>query len=63
MDESKIGTYDMLGPIHLLLSLTKEYAPCIPFKSQTSGGTDAERSAAARITRAMTIVAEREMPH
>lgn len=35
----------------------------MPFKSQTSGGTDEERSAAARITSAMTMVADREMPH
>ena len=53
----------MLGPTCLLFSLTKAYAPCMPLRAQTSGGTLAEHWAAARITKAMTIVAERDSPH
>jgi hypothetical protein len=56
-------TNDILGPTHLLFSLTYEYAPCIPFKVQTSGGTEGDDCAAARMTSAMTIVADREIPH
>lgn len=56
-------TYDMLGPTWGLFSLTKEYAPCMPGKAQTSGGTEEWRLAAARITRAMTMVADLEIPH
>ena len=55
--------YDMLGPTCLLLSFTKAYAACMPVSCQTSGGTEGERVAAARMTRAMTRVAERETPH
>lgn len=33
------------------------------FKAQTSGGTVEEHCAAARITKAITSVAERETPH
>ena len=53
----------MLGPTCLLFSLTKEYAPCIPLSAQTSGGTLDDCCAAARMTRAMTSVADRETPH
>lgn len=56
-------TYDILGPTQGLFSFTNEYASCIPLSAQTSGGTQAACSAAARITMAMTIVADREMPH
>jgi hypothetical protein len=35
----------------------------MPLRSQTSGGTVGERVAAARMTRAMTRVAERDTPH
>lgn len=55
--------YDMLGPTCLLLSFTKVYAACIPLRSQTSAGTLGEWVAAARMTRAMTRVAERDTPH
>lgn len=55
--------YDMLGPTCLLFSLTNEYADCIPLSAHTSEGTLGERCAAARITRAITSVAERETPH
>ena len=57
------ATYDMLGPTHLLLSFTNAYAACIPLSAHTSDGTLGERCAAARITSAMTSVAERETPH
>lgn len=35
----------------------------MPLRDQTSVGTEEARSAAARITRAMTRVAERDIPH
>jgi len=35
----------------------------MPLRAHTSGGTWRERWAAARMTRAITIVAERDMPH
>ena len=35
----------------------------MPLRDQTSGGTEEARSAAARMTRAMTRVAERDIPH
>jgi protein subunit release factor B len=35
----------------------------MPFISNISGGTDADDWAAARMMKAMTKVAEREMPH
>ena len=53
----------MLGPTHRLFSFTNEYAPCIPLRAQTSGGTDGEHCAAARMTKAMTSVADLETPH
>lgn len=57
------STHDILGPTHLLFSLTNAYASCIVLKVQISGGTDWEHCAAARITSAITSVAERETPH
>lgn len=59
----KRNAYDMLGPTCLLFSLTNEYEACMPLSAHTSGGTLGERCAAARITRAITSVAERETPH
>ena len=53
----------MLGPTHLLFSFTKEYAPCMPLRAQTSAGTEGEHWAAARMTKAMTSVADRDTPH
>ena len=62
-NENRECAYDMLGPTCLLLSFTNEYAACIPLRSQTSGGTVGARVAAARMTMAMTKVAERDTPH
>lgn len=62
-NEESMCAYDMLGPTCLLLSLTKEYAACIPLSCQTSEGTLGERVAAARMTRAIIKVAERDTPH
>jgi hypothetical protein len=55
----------MFGPTHLLFSLTKAYAACIPppFRAAISGGVSGPAFAAARITKAIVSVAERETPH
>ena len=53
----------MLGPITLLFALTNWYEPCIPsfFNAARYGG--AFVLYAARITYAITSVAERDIPH
>lgn len=58
-------THDIFGPAHLLLSFTYAYAPCIPefLSPHTSGGAEGRDKAAARMTNAMTTVADREIPH
>lgn len=58
-------THDMFGPMHWLFAFTKAYAPCMPpfFRARTSGGIEGDCNEAARMTRPMTKVAERETPH
>ena len=58
----RIGTYDMLGPTATLFSLTYAYATCMLPRSSLSSSV-ASGCCAARMTRAMTSVADRETPH
>lgn len=56
------GTHDIFGPTQTLFSLTNSYAPAMVgptrFNSSVASGLEA-----ARMTRAMTKVADRETPH